>query len=512
MAEKETDPQDNDASERKESESRELDLQPIEPAKNTLESNARQEENSGNEDREDRGESHQKAETVPEEYEEIPDDDFEERPAQQEDEEYTYDYPADAFAVSDKDDEEQYEPVKTKYPLFNQQHNTCGLSSMLMLLDPIENQYLKSFLEEIWEHVKKILLPLKLKKDEFKWSHGLEYLLLKSYHQNLLSEYIMEHKQFADDYYISRVPLEVHLRQLQEMHYNLGRMEIYDEYKTFFDDGTVTHFILTDQIGQMKDAKEVEMLFSLLGYDFVPQYSPDGTGGIFFTRKELKNQDDVSVHQRLRKLEHEFNKGAKIMLGMYHHWLAVTEIGKKRRGYYIVVNDPNTAKKYRLPLKKLRDTDRFYIFKKRNEDVKAFWQQVRAWMDTEIKRDQKAFVEFKKKLQENLKKRLQLEGQTEQKATHKIKIAEHQVENVSKQELTTIPVENKTKVGDTSQQINAVKAAPDVNINQEEDEDIIDLSSSRVILEENREPLSGKAFMDNIRKIIRANFSDYSKL
>lgn len=481
-----TNDQDHENGEYDGLEYRELDLEPIDlPDRENRENNGDLADENYDKQFDDSMNDNLDNEYVDASEEKEEDDELEEG----QDDEYVYDYPDNAFAFDENEELELYEPVKTKYPLFNQQHNTCGLSSMLMLLDPPNNMHIKSFLDEIWKHVKTILLNLDLKKKEFEWSHALEYLLLKSYHENILSEYIMEHKEFADDYYINRVPLEVHLRQMQEKHYNLGRMLIYEEYQKFFDTGIVNHFILTDQINQMKDAKEMELLFSLFGYDFVPQYSPDGTGGIFFTRKELKNQDLPSVAQRLKKLEHEFNRGGKIMLGMYHHWLAVSNIGKNRRGYFIVVNDPNTARRYRLPLKKLRDTDRFYIFKKREEDILPFWQQLKAWLTEEIKQDILAFSEFKKKLQENLKKRLQLEKENNLQKKKNITVKAKQLETVDEENLTAIPITDDT-----------------------EESELEDLSVNQVIIDENRKPLSGEAFMDNIRKIIRSNFSDYSRL
>jgi len=127
------------------------------------------------------------------------------------DKDIEFEFPLNAFQLDKEIKISEYEPIKNNYPLFFQQHNTCGLSSLLMLLDPISNTKLAEFLDSIWSKVKNLILQTNFSKKEFTWSHALEYLLLKSYHENIISDYIKSRLEFEDDYFIMRVPLEVHL-------------------------------------------------------------------------------------------------------------------------------------------------------------------------------------------------------------------------------------------------------------------------------------------------------------
>ncbi|MBD3353739.1 MAG: hypothetical protein GF364_19800 [Candidatus Lokiarchaeota archaeon] len=397
----------------------------------------------------------------------------------EEPEEFEYEYPEDAFQIKQMEGTEPYDEVRSDFPIFHQQNNTCGLSSMLMLLDPLKNEKIAGFLNAIWKQVNNLLLNIQIDRQEFKWNYALEYLLLKSFHENILSQYIMDHKQFADDYYIAKVPLEVHLRQLMEPHYAANRKLIVDEYERFFESGTVTHFLLVEQINQMKDSKELEMIYSLFGYDFVPQWSPDGTGAIFFNKRELKHPEEKIVKQRLELLLHEIQHGSRIMCGMFHHWVAVADIKKKSRGYQLVINDPNTARRYKIPFKRLSDSDRFYIFRKRSEDVQPFWKKVLDWIDVEIQQDIAAFKEFKEEMQKRMRERLKLRAQQQKVVTDEKK----DVPALESKDLVEIPQES-------------------ISINKQ----------VKNILDSPQIPLSGSDFMKRIRTIIHANFSDYSKM
>lgn len=432
-----------------------------------------------------------------------------------EDTEFEYAYPDTAFLIKEGDSE-KYEEPRNDFPIFHQQKNTCGLSSMLMLLDPLSNAKTREVLDYVWNHVKELLLRPKVEKKEFEWSYALEYLLLKSFHENILSQYIMDHMEFADDYYINKVPLEVHLRQLMEPYYKKNATLIIELYERYFETGEVSSMIITDQIGQMKDAKELEMLMSIFGYQFLPQYSQDGTGAIFFTNKEIRKPEIPSVNRRLKLLRFEYEKGARIMIGSAYHWMAVTEIIPDPKGYILVFNDPNTARRFKIPFKKLSDTDRFYIYRKRQESPETFWEDLKAWINEEIKKDKESFNQFNLKRQEQIKQRLKQEAEArakmQQERLEKLESKQESEIVIINEGIEKAPIREEELVQIKPQELDKQIMTPIKEVKKDITPELIDLSQSSEIREQELIPMSGDAFMEYIRKIIRSKFSDYSNI
>lgn len=429
--------------------------------------------------------------------------------------EFEYAYPDTAFVIKEGDSE-KYEEPKNDYPIFHQQKNTCGLSSMLMLLDPLSNPKISDLLDFVWNNVKELLLRPKVEKKEFEWCYALEYLLLKSFHENIISQYIMDHMEFADDYYINKVPLEVHLRQLMEPYYRKNATIIIELYERFFETGEVSSMILTDQIGQMKDAKELEMLMSIFGYQFLPQYSQDGTGAIFFTNKEIRKPEIPSVNRRLKLLRHEYEKGARIMIGSAYHWMAVTEIIPDSKGYILVFNDPNTARRFKIPFRKLSDTDRFYIYRKRQESAESFWEDLKVWLNEEIKKDKESFNQFNIKRQEQIKQRLKQEAEArarmQQERLSKLEMQKESEKVIINESTEKEPIKDEDLVQINLSEPDKQLITPINELKKDISPELIDLSVSSEIRSQELIPMSGDAFMDYIKKIIRSKFSDYSKL
>jgi len=264
----------------------------------------------------------------------------------------------------------------------------------------------------------------------------------------------------------------------------------------------VSHFLIKEQINQMKDSKELEILFLLLGYKFYPQYSPDGTGSIFFWKSELKNINlniDSSITKKIKFLEQEYKKGAKILLGIEHHWVAITEIIVlyDKNEVYFKFNDPANGKNFKIPLKKFKDTYRIYIFRKDNNNIEELWTKINKWLEEEIELDLISFSRFKEKLQQEIKEKLKIKMETPQIHNNTIVVSKEidinentqlqpQLEDISEKDLIPIPT------------------------NIDVLENLKDFSQFKD--QESYEPLCGEAFFNRILQIIRSNFSDYWKI
>ncbi len=388
---------------------------------------------------------------------------------------------SELMQIPEKPIGEPYEKVRTDYPIFLQLPNGCGLSSMLMFLDPLQDENLAHFLDEAWKGISQIMMQHNIHQKEFQWSFVLEYLLIKSLADNVIKEYIYEKQP---DYDVFSPLLSYDLAGYRQGHMEQKREYIAEEYDNFFRTGIINQFLLTQHIGKMKTNMELKMLFELFGYEFVPYYSDDPTCAVIFTKKEMKNPKDPDVKERLDFLKNEFNKGARIMLGSYHHWVVVSNIILTKKGYEMIINDSNVGKRYNINFRRLSDTDRFYVYKKRNIDIKPLWNAIIKYLENEFVKERDTFEIFKIKLQESIKKRLE---------ERKKEIEE--VSEIKQEDLVEIPKSYPTSESQINQS----------NTNSNE---IFDLSSNN----ENHEPLSGEEFKEYLRKVIRKGFSDYHNI
>ncbi|TFG18542.1 MAG: hypothetical protein EU530_08975 [Promethearchaeota archaeon] len=269
-------------------------------------------------------------------------------------------------------DYSKYELVRNDYPLFLQLPNACGLSSTLMLIDPIQNEQIGKILNQVWDHVKKTNV-IEQSRREFQWAFALNYLLLKSAIPNALFEYIKSlNAEELDHYYIG---LESTLRFYQQEHLKAKNDFIVNAFEDFFARGLITQFVLAQHIDLFKHNPEIRILMAIFGYEFVRQPSPDGTGALFFTAEELKNLDLSSAKKKINVLRSEFVKGARIMVGFSFHWVALTNVFTSNGNTHISINDPS-GEKYDLPLTNLSDRDRFYFYRKMKLAPKRLWNQI----------------------------------------------------------------------------------------------------------------------------------------
>jgi hypothetical protein len=383
----------------------------------------------------------------------------------------------------------EYEEPCVDSPLFKQIYNGCGFSSMLVLMDPIKNQNLSQLFDTLWNQIRKILTLKIPAQKELQWSYVLEYLLLKLNTDGLLSEYLYD--ILLDDFDISRALLNDRLTAFQTGHEQNDRSIFADAYKLYFEQGIVNPVIIDQHIRLMKENWELKPLFALFGYQLNHQYPPigssDGLGAIFFDRKDLQNPLNDEVSHRIEMVKTEFEKGARIIYAIKDHWMPVTNIVKNEKGYFLTFNDSYKSQKYTVALTKLMNSNWFYIFKKQKDwqsQSNTVMTKLVDWTHSEIDKDGKAFIEFQRRIQEHMK-------QQGQKPGGKLEI-----------KLTTEVVTEETAAESQSQQIGGVKITSE----------ILDLSSSQPVQEKNLEPMSGDAFKDYIKQIIRSKFSDYDKM
>ncbi len=390
-------------------------------------------------------------------------------------------------------DYSKYELVRTDYPLFLQLPNACGLSSILMLIDPLQNEQIGKLLNQVWDHVKKTMSVDQTRK-EFQWAYALDYLLLKSATPNAIFEYIQSlNVEELEHYYIG---LESVLRFHQQEHLKLKDNFVVNAYEDFFAHGLITQFVLTQHIDMFKHNPEIRILMAIFGYEFVNQAAPDGTGALFFTDKELENPEISSAKKKIKILRSEFIKGARIIVGFSFHWVTLTNVFTSNGKIHISINDP-AGEKHDIPLTNLTDRDRFYIYRKMKNTPKKLWNQIIQI----IKEDGPREVELLDEFMKLVKDRLVIDTKPTEEGDERVTIQVN-------------PEGKRTPLRDTVKQIPVKVHEETVQSIKKSKKTAEDKSSKpeKESKEEEMETSSKDAFKKKMRKIIGDQFRDYEEM
>ncbi|MBN2157612.1 MAG: hypothetical protein JW776_16310 [Candidatus Lokiarchaeota archaeon] len=391
-------------------------------------------------------------------------------------------------------DYSKYEQVRTEYPLFLQLPNACGLSSILMLVDPLHNEKIANLLTKIWEHYARISGSAQDRK-EFQWAYALEYLLLKSAAPNDLLDYIKSlGTEELENYYLG---LDNVLRGFQQKHKQTKNHLIMDLYEEFFNRGLINQFLVSQHLGLFKHNPEIRILMALLGYEFISQPSPDGTGALFFTEEELSSKlEQASAKKKMKILRSEFIKGARIICGFSFHWVAMTNLFGSIGNMNISVNDPE-GEKYTVALKELSDRDRFYVYRKMKSTPKKIWKRVFNILENDGPREIELFENYIR-IKEDI-----MESAKEEKEQENLLI--NTVEKVSPSLRSTDEIPIKIHEN-TLQSIKRTKN----NIQETQSSEIHKKNASNDTHDDHDS--SREAFLKKMKKIIEGGFQDYKDL
>jgi hypothetical protein len=387
-----------------------------------------------------------------------------------------------------------YELVRTEYPLFLQLPNACGLSSILMLIDPTQNEPIRKLLDLVWNHYKKTTV-LEQSRKEFQWAYALDYLLLKSAVPNTLSEYIKSlDVEELDHYYTG---LKSVLRFKQQEHVKLQDDFIVNAYEEYFAHGLISQFIVTEHTELFKHNPEIQILMAIFGYEFVKQSAPDGTGALFFTIEELKNMESSSAKKKINVLRSEFIKGARIVVGFSFHWVILTNIFTSNGKTHISINDPS-GEKYDIPLVTLTDRDRFYIYRRLKNGPKQLWNQIIKIIEKDGPREITLGEDFLKTVKERLV--IEKNRTPDGKIDVKIQVIPEEKRISLPEQLKPIPVKVHEE---TVQSIKESKKLVEIKASK----------SEKVVKkdEKEKETSSKEAFEKKMRDIIGDQFEEYEE-
>ena len=279
-------------------------------------------------------------------------------------------------------------PTKKEIPLFQQLTNSCGLASILMLMDPIKNPKLQEILDKIGELINPLILKiLPVNESEFIYQYVLQYVLLKALSRNseeyqFLNDYLT--KEFKNSYenqkLISNFKLaESHQKFIQHEMFAIAKA--YDRY--ILEGNTIPTLMLKNETFSVKNDMELKILMTIFGYNFIPFNSTNGA--------LVYNKKDKNFLVNLCKSH--IDPENRILFGDGKHWQALTGLYTKNlekwiiknekiapktslKDFIIDYNDPILPKQHSVQLKEIISQQFFYVFKKKKGDNSILWDRI----------------------------------------------------------------------------------------------------------------------------------------
>ena len=246
-------------------------------------------------------------------------------------------------------------------PKFLQYPGACGLTSLLMVLKP-QSRGIVQTLDELWNKFSSVYnLHSRIEK-EFNWQVVLEWLLFQTAFNTTFQNYFAE--IFGSDFFDAFLP--VLLQGINKMR------SFYFKSNVDSKKDTLRHSIesaqnfdgewLMRRVNVWKQDFELAILAIIFGCKFIPwEHTQDGTGALFFTKKELK-KESKSFKEKVEFLISKINSENPVICCFSVHWVAIKAVKIIKNDYIIYYHDPATAGEYLRPLKDFREEDRFYFF------------------------------------------------------------------------------------------------------------------------------------------------------
>lgn len=266
-------------------------------------------------------------------------------------------------------------PGETVMPVYHQTTNSCGLASLLMVLEP-KDPRVKTFLDARWAEIQALFHAEPFDRPEFPRELVLQYLLLKAIQDNPIRAQLA---QEADLREIFEAYVPVMGFMIQQAHARIQRQFGAEAFQPVIDryaeQGLLHEGLLLERLFVMKEDPELKILGRLLGARFQPwPESRDGTGSVYFTEAEISAVKEGKVpagcQEKLDFLQDHLDKGHPVLCGTGHHWIAINSLrvdegGEKDVGSRVTFasHDPAAGGRLEFHLDQIGEQERFYAFK-----------------------------------------------------------------------------------------------------------------------------------------------------
>ena len=289
--------------------------------------------------------------------------------------------------------------------IYGQMENTCGLASLLMILQP-ESRGIRDYFARWWEGVKNITKAAEAPQVEFNWERVLNYILLKALKHPRLRAYAEEKLgEAALEYFII---FEDRIQQgLRRVCVREGPRGMF--LKNAFENvGAVCDPLLQGHLNIMKLDAELKILYRFFGGKFQHHYeAAEPTGAIKFTYADLKDTTGKEFQQKILILEQAIHAKHPILLGLGHHWMAVKgiksfedetqragESGVQHRNYFAYLLDPEVKKEKTLPFQKINENYLFYVFEQDEAEFHVGLQLLDEVLTEDLPKDAEIYRRF----------------------------------------------------------------------------------------------------------------------
>jgi hypothetical protein len=262
--------------------------------------------------------------------------------------------------------------------IYGQMENTCGLASLLMILQP-ESRGIENYFVRWWEGVKNVTKAAEAPQVEFNWERVLNYILLKALKHPRLRAYAEEK--------LGELGLEYFILFEDRIQQNLRRICVREGIKGMFlrnafeSAGVVCDPLLQEHLNLMKKEYELKILYHFFGGKFQHHYeSVLPTGAISFTQEEVKDSTSKEFQQKIHILEQAIQAKSPILLGLSDHWLVVKTLKSfiddsqetsrvPRHNYFVYALDPLVKLEKTYPFQRINENFLFYIFEQDNAEL-----------------------------------------------------------------------------------------------------------------------------------------------
>lgn len=246
-------------------------------------------------------------------------------------------------------------------PKILQYPGACGLTSLLMALKP-KSRNIAPILDKLWSIISPVHDLHSRREKGYNWQVVLEWLLFQTAFNTKFQNHI--EKIIGLDFSDIFLPvLQFGINNERPFYFESS----IDFKKDFLHNSNDSQQIfngewLMKRVNVWKQDFELSIIANIFGCKFVPwKKTQDGTGALFFTRKELK-KESKSFKEKVEFLVSKINSENPVLCCISVHWVAIKAIKKTKNDYIIFYHDPATADEYLRPLKDFRESDRFYFF------------------------------------------------------------------------------------------------------------------------------------------------------
>ncbi|MHA1791172.1 MAG: hypothetical protein ACTSVI_00925 [Promethearchaeota archaeon] len=226
---------------------------------------------------------------------------------------------------------------KETMPHYQQLKDACGLSAVLMMIQPNIDKASRELLEKIGDKIKQAFPGLSSLMEDANTKHQVAaaFTILKAAKSDEIGDYL---KRFDKDNYefIQEVILHELQKRMTGQPGRIGR-SLEKKLENYIKKGTFDKTFLQEYTTKIKTDVELKLLLACFGYRFVQfPYSPDGTGSINLEtidsivknnliRDEESNNYDEVLEFMLTFLKVNFDK-CMILINIGFHWVPAAKI------------------------------------------------------------------------------------------------------------------------------------------------------------------------------------------